>query len=174
MQLKNGKDLQIRNAKKEDAAELITYLNIVGGESDNLLFGANEFHMTVEQEAQYIESLSNSPTSALLVGVTDGKIICVGSIMASQRERIAHQCTVAMSVLKEYWGLGAGTHLMGALIDFAKNTGKLEIMHLQVKADNKRAIALYKKMGFNEIGLYHRFTKINGEYFDDILMNLYL
>jgi len=37
MQLKNGKDLLIRKARKEDAYELIVYLNIVGGESDNLL-----------------------------------------------------------------------------------------------------------------------------------------
>jgi len=43
-----------------------------------------------------------------------------------------------------------------------------------VKSDNKRAIALYKKMGFQEIGVYPKYTKINGIYFDDILMNLYL
>jgi len=174
MQLKNGKNLLIRKAKKEDAAELIAYLNLVGGESDNLLFGANEFNMTVEQEEEYIESLKNSSTSTLLVGIADGKIICVGSLSAPNRERIAHQGNLGMSVLKEYWGLGVGAQLMSALIDFAKSSDKLEIIHLQVRADNERAIALYKKMGFKEIGMYPKYTKINGEYFDDILMNLYL
>ena len=174
MQLKNGKNLLIRNARKEDAAEVINYLNVVGGESDNLLFGANEFHMTVEQEEKYIESLENSPTSILLVGIVEGKIICVGNISAPKRKRIAHQGDIAMSVSKEFWGLGAGTHLMTALIDFAKSTGKLEILHLMVRADNERAIALYKKMGFQEIGMYPKYTQINGIYFDDILMYLYL
>ena len=174
MQLKNGKELQIRKARKEDAAELIRYLNIVGGESDNLLFGANEFHMTVEQEEKYIEEMGDSSISVLLVGIIDGKMVCVGNINAPEKERIAHQCDLAMSVLKEFWGLGVGTHLIGALIDFVKNTGKLEIIHLQVKSDNERAIALYKKMGFKEIGVYPKYTKINGQYFDDILMNLYL
>ena len=45
MKLKNGKFIEIRKAKKEDAAELLDYLNLVGGESDNLTFGANEFNM---------------------------------------------------------------------------------------------------------------------------------
>lgn len=33
----------IRKASVEDAAAIIDYLNQVGGESDNLLFGANGF-----------------------------------------------------------------------------------------------------------------------------------
>ena len=174
MQLKNGKDLLVRKIRREDAAEAIRYINTVGGESDFLLRGANEFNMTVEQEENYIANLDNSPGSVMLVGIADDKIISIGSISSPQNKRIAHQGDIAMSVLKDFWGLGAGTHVMNALIDFAKNTGKIEILHLMVRADNVRAIALYRKMGFHEIGVYPKYTKINGEYFDDILMNLYL
>jgi len=174
MKIKNGKSIEIRKAKKEDAAELIAYLNIVGGESDNLTFGANEFSMTVEQEEQYIESVNHSPTSVHLVGIVDGKIICVGSIFASTKERIAHNGDLGISVLKEYWGLGVGTHLSNELISFAKNSKKLEIIHLKVNADNAHAISLYKKMGFEEIGRYPNEVKIDGRYIDTILMNLYL
>jgi len=126
MQLKNGKDIIIRKVRKEDAAEIIKYLNVVGGESDNLLFGANEFNLTVEQEEKHIESLEYSPTSILLVGTVEDKIICVGNISSPKRERIAHQGNIAMSALKDYWGLGVGTHLMTALIDFAKSTENLK------------------------------------------------
>ena len=174
MQLKNGKDLLIRKAKKEDAAELIRYINTVSVESDNLLFGANEFEMTVEQEEKFIESLENSKTSALLVGIVDGKIICVGNISTPKRPRIAHRGDLGISVLKAYWGLGVGAHLMDALIGFAKSTGTIEIVLLKVKADNARAIALYKKMGFKEIGVLPKDTKINGQYYDAIIMYLYL
>ena len=174
MKIKNGHDLIIRRAEKRDAQMLIDYLNVVGGESDNLLFGGNEFEMTVEQEEGFIESINSSKTSALLVGFINDKVACVGSLSAPSRERISHQGNIGMSVLKEYWGLGIGTILMTAIIDFAKNTGKLEILHLGVKADNSRAIKLYKKMGFQEIGLYSKFFKINNVYHDEILMNLYL
>jgi len=174
MKIKNGQDLVIRKAEKKDAQIMLDYLNIVGGESDNLLFGANEFMMTVEQEEGFIESLNSSETSVILVGFIDEKVVCIGTLSAPLRERISHQGDVAMSVLKEYWGLGVGSLLMSAIIDFAKNTGKLEILHLGVKADNLRAIKLYEKNGFQEIGCYSKFFKINGEYYDEILMNLYL
>jgi len=174
MILKNGQELIIRRAEKSDAQQLIDYLNLVGGESDNLLFGENGFHMTAEQEEDFIENINCSQASVLLVGFVDDMLVCVGSVFAGKRERIAHQGDVAMSVLKAYWGIGVGTALMGAIIAFAKNTGTLEILHLGVKADNARAIRLYKKSGFQEIGRYPKFFKIRSEYHDEILMNLYL
>ena len=174
MILKNGQELTIRKAIKGDAKEVLDYLNIVGGESDNLLFGANGFTMTVQQEEEIIESTNNSKTSVFLVGLIDNKIVSIGSIFSPKRERVAHQGNLGISVLKRFWGIGIGTRLMEAMIDFAKDSQQLEILHLAVKADNCNAIAMYKKLGFQQIGLYPKFYKINGLYYDDILMNLYL
>ena len=174
MQLKNGKALHISQACKADAAELIVYCNQVGGESDNLTYGANEFNMTLAQEEQYLENLSSATTSALLVGTVGGNIICAGSINGHQRQRTAHKGSLGITVLKSHWGLGAGTHMMNALIAFAKSTDKLELIYLEVRADHQHAITLYKKMGFHEIGRFPHDTKINGQYFDAILMVLHL
>ncbi len=174
MQLKNDMVLQINKAIKADAAEMIEFLNIVGGESDNLLFGANGFHMSVEAEEDFIGNLLDSNVSALLVGRIENEIVCVGSIMTSPKERISHQGDLAVSVKKKYWGLGIGTHLMQTMISFAKRNGQTEILHLGVKDDNLAAVNLYKKMGFNEIGRHKNFFKIDGKYYDEILMDLYL
>ena len=38
----------IREAVPDDAEKMIQYLNQVGGESDNLLHGANEFKVPIE------------------------------------------------------------------------------------------------------------------------------
>lgn len=174
MQLKNDMVLQINKAIKTDAYEMIEYLNIVGGESDNLLFGANGFHMSVEAEENFIENLLDSNVSALLIGRIENEIVCTGSIMTAPKERISHQADLAVSVKKKYWGLGIGTHLMQTMISFAKRNGQTEILHLGVKDDNLTAVNLYKKMGFNEIGRHKNFFKIDGKYYDEILMDLYL
>ncbi|HPU63370.1 MAG TPA: N-acetyltransferase, partial [Mobilitalea sp.] len=63
--LKNGEKLILRTPVEDDAEALIEYCNQVGGESDNLLFGKNEFHMTVEQEREYIKKLQNNPNSLM-------------------------------------------------------------------------------------------------------------
>lgn len=174
MRLKNDMILQINKAAKGDAAGLVELLNLIGGESDNLLFGANGFQMTAEAEEIFIENLQESDVSALLVGKIEDEIVCVGSIMTSTRERISHQAELSLSVKKKYWGLGIGTYLMEAMISFAKRNGQTEILHLGVKNDNINAINLYKKMGFHEVGRHKNFFKIEGNYYDEILMDLYL
>ena len=172
MLLKNGSALTVRQAVKGDAKNLLDYLNTVGGESDNLLFGAEGFGMTVEQEERFVERMEASQTSALFVGLIEDKIVSVGSISAHARERISHNCEVAVSVLKEFWGAGIGTCMMNEMIDFAKQTNNLKTIHLGVRSDNTRAIELYKKLGFQEIGLYPGFFKIDGKYYDEVMMNL--
>lgn len=173
MKLKNGQELIIAKAKPEDAKEIIEYLNIVGGESDNLLFGSNGFHMTVEQESNYIKNFNGSDKSCMLVGHIDGMIASVVSLSGFGRERIAHRGEIAVSVRKDYWNSGVGTAMMKELIQFAKDV-KIEVIGLEVKADNDRAIHLYEKLGFHKIGTYEKFFKIDGNYYDSELMNLYL
>jgi len=50
----------------------------------------------------------------------------------------------------------------------------IEVLHLGVKEENERGVRLYEKMGFKEIGRYPKFFKIDGEYYDEVLMNLYI
>ncbi|MCL2194734.1 MAG: GNAT family N-acetyltransferase [Oscillospiraceae bacterium] len=174
VRLKTGQALIIRQAETTDAQEMLDYLNAVGGESDNLLFGENEFRLTVEQEEQFIEKCRQSQTSALFVGRIEGELVCVGSVLSPERARIAHNADVAISVRKQHWGLGIGSHLMDAMIAFAKGTNTLEVLHLGVREDNRRAIALYEKNGFQEIGCYPKYLRVGAEYHDNVLMNLYL
>ena len=56
-------------------------------------------------------------------------------------------------------------------IEQAREAG-IEIISLEVRADNLGAIALYRSFGFEEIGFFRRFGKIGGAYYDALLMNL--
>ena len=64
--------------------------------------------------------------------------------------------------------------MMAKMLDFAKNTAKAEIISLEVRSDNERAKALYKKFGFETIGVFDGFMKINGEYVSCDIMRLAL
>lgn len=173
MKLKNGQELITQKAKPEDAKEILEYLNIIGGESDNLLFGKNGFSMTIEQESNYIKNINSSNKSCMLIGRINGIIVSVVSISGSERERIAHRGEIAVSVRKDYWNLGIATVMMEELILFAK-VAEIEVIGLEVKSDNINAIHLYEKLGFKRIGTYEKFFKINGKYYDSEMMNLYL
>ena len=57
----------IRKAETSDAAALIEYLNIIGGESDFLTFGPGEFGRSVEAEAVFIENALKKKNALFLV-----------------------------------------------------------------------------------------------------------
>ena len=50
----------------------------------------------------------------------------------------------------------------------------IEIIELEVITTNENAIKLYEKFGFETIGIYENYFKIDDEYYDAQLMNLYL
>lgn len=164
----------IEKAQPADAAELLEYLKIIGSESDNLTFGPDGVPFTIEEEARFLASELVSPSSVTLVAKRDGKIVGNARFTGCTRARTCHRGDIGISVLQSEWGNGIGSRLLETLIDFAKNTAHAEVMTLEVRQDNVRAISLYKKFGFRKTGVFEAFSKINGEYIDFDMMVLYL
>jgi RimJ/RimL family protein N-acetyltransferase len=75
-------------------------------------------------------------------------------------------------VLKDYWGLSIGKHLLRYLIDWAKKTGKVRKINLRVRVDNERAIRLYQRLGFVIEGTLKREFYVGGRFIDSYLMGL--
>lgn len=167
------RELIIRRLVKDDAEKVIEYLNLIGGESENLLFGENEFNIPVESERNFIESMNSSDRNIMLVGLIDKEIVSIASLQGYERERISHRGNIGVSVKKKYWHKGIATQMIDEVIKFAKSAN-ITVIELEVKAENTNAIALYGKKGFEKIGVYKNSVKINGKYYNDYLMNLYL
>lgn len=174
VQLKNGKQVILRVPLETDAQNIIDYLNTVGGESENLLFGANEFTISVEQEIGIINNINKDENSLMVLGVIDDKIVSVAQITSPYRKRIEHNSEIAISIKKEYWGIGVGSAMLTELINFAKNHGVIKNVSLRVREDNYNAIKLYKKHGFEKVGIHKNYFNVNGEYCNGLLMDLYL
>ena len=168
--LQDGRTLLLREAEAGDASQALAYLNRVGGESDNLLFGKEGFPLPVEQEAAFLDRQRQEEKSLLLVGFVGEELVSIASCDAlTARERASLSVTVG----KEFWGLGIGRKAMEALLFFAKGVG-LEVLQLEVRADNTRAVALYESLGFEKMGLYKNYMKVNGQGIDAWYMNVYL
>ena len=84
---------------------------------------------------------------------------------------MSHRADMGLAVLKEAWGQGIGAKLLESLIAYAKEHG-IEILNLEVRADNDRAIRLYRRYGFQSIGISPAYFKIGEEYFDFEIMVL--
>ena len=159
----------IKEAKPEDAAKLIEYTKIVGAQTDNLSFGKEGAGDTPEVE-EFIKRINSDPKSVMYFAWKNDDIVGSANISGMKR-RMSHRANFAISVAKSEWGSGIGSALLEKCISFAKDN-EIEIINLDTRSDNIRAISLYKKFGFIKIGQMPAFSKINGEYIDADLMYL--
>ena len=172
--LKNEKEVILREALKSDAKNLINFYNLVGGETDFLSFGKNEFNATVNFEENYLENLRNESNSILILAFVDDKIIGAASINSTQKARLKHVGTLGIVVKKEYCGMGLGRILIDNLIEWAKSNGITKKITLITRCDNSLAIELYKKMGFETEGILRNDNYCNGKFYDSLSMALLL
>ena len=160
-----------REAELSDSASLIEFLKTVGGETDNLSFSAESLKLTPESEERFLKRFKSNGKNLMLVAEYNGKIVGNASIERNKIPRFSHRAELSVAVVSEFWGRGIGSELCRRLIDFAKSTGA-EIIYLEARADNERAISLYRKIGFKPLGIYENFFKINNKYYDAMLMTL--
>lgn len=169
--LKDGRMLLIREASEDDAESLIDYLGIVNGETDFLTRGKDEARKDVEWEKSFLRETKRQHDSIFLVGYLGKELACSANLAAPQKTRLAHNCEMGITVKKQYWHLGAASALLTDLIDFAEKDPVLRTMHLGVYENNTRAIRLYEKFGFREVGRHKGFFRVGDSYYDEILMD---
>ncbi|KKY00061.1 hypothetical protein VN21_16290 [Paraclostridium benzoelyticum] len=174
IKLKNGKTAILRSPIKEDAQAMIDYLNIIGGESDFITFGKNEFSMSVEAEQDYIKRINSMDNSKNVLIIIEDEIVGIASITSVQKERMKHNGTLGISLRKKYWGIGLGSDIMAYLINWAKSNKITKKINLLVREDNIRGVKLYEKFGFEKEGLLKKDICVNGVYYNTIAMGLYI
>ena len=64
-----------REAETDDAEEMISYLNIVGRESDHLMHGSDGFKAPVEAVKRRIQASHDADNSMILIALAGEKII---------------------------------------------------------------------------------------------------
>jgi len=170
--LRDEKEVIIREAKKEDAQSMIDFYNLVGGETDFLSFGKNEFKRDLKEYESYLESTREEDNSIVLLTIIDEQIAGIASINSNQKVRTKHVGTLGIVVAEQYCGLGLGGEMVDYLIEWAKLNGITKKISLLTREDNTRAIELYKKVGFETEGILKKDNYINGVYYNTLMMSL--
>ena len=163
---------EIVRAQEQDAGALLEYLKIVGGETENLSFGAEGVSLDLEAEQAHLRMQSESTDNVQYLAKVKDEIIGTASLNRKHK-RMSHRGVFGISLKKAWWGCGAASALMESVLVFAKENG-FQQLNLEVRSDNFRAIHLYKKYGFRKLCTFPAFFRINGQDIDFDLMNLNL
>ena len=172
--MSNLSDLTIVRAVPEDADALLAYTKTAGAETDNLSFGAEGLDMTAEEVRDMLTHLEHSRYGLILLAKSGGRIVGIGSFTIQKTPRMRHRGEVAVSVLQSCWNNGIGSNLLSLLIRFGREIAGVDLITLEVRSDNEKAIRLYRKFGFKKTGTYPGYIKIDDHLYDCDLMVLNL
>ena len=160
--------MEIRQIQIEDAKNLLNLLKKLDTETPFLLYEKDERKRTIEQQRKNIkEQLEKGSLTFVL---EDNKKLVgyvFGNIFTANRKK--HCMNLAIAILQEYTGKGYGTKLMNTIEEYAINNG-ITRLELEVSKNNKVAISLYQKIGFEVEGVKRNAFLVNGKYEDELLM----
>jgi ribosomal protein S18 acetylase RimI-like enzyme len=164
----NTEQVTIRPITLGDAAGFRACLGAVMAERKYLAFlEPFSFTHTATFVAENIER--GNPQ---LVAEDAGQIVGWCDVRRETVPTYAHEGMLGMGLLPDYRGHGLGERLMRTTLEAARHAG-FERISLSVYAQNTRAIALYRKLGFVHEGTRVRGRKVDGAY-DDIHMMAYI
>lgn len=163
----NGHELILRNATEDDAEMLIEYLKTTNGETRFLIKEPEEVTMTLEQEKAFIQKQNEAEGNIMLLGFLDGQFVGNCALNGFGRFRFRHRASLGIALYQKFTGMGIGKAMLETIIGLAKEMG-YEQLELEVVSNNERAIALYKKMGFEICGTTPNAMKYkDGTYADE-------
>jgi putative acetyltransferase len=157
--------LTIRSREPEDAAGISALMGQPGTFEGTLQMP----DMPVASRLEYLQKVD--PDGCHLVAVAEGRIVGAAGLHTNGRSpRRAHARSLGIGIAGEWQGRGVGRRLVGRLLDWADNWAGILRVELTVHADNERAIALYRRMGFEEEGRHRAYALKNGRYVDALFM----
>lgn len=172
VQLKNGQSVILRSPGASDAKAMLAYLRQTSAETHFMARYPEEILLTVEEEMQFLENVSEDTDDFMIAAfLDDGELVGNISVQGIQELlKYRHRAGLGVSILEKVWGIGLGTVLLREALEHARNT-RFEQIELGVFSDNVRAMHLYEKAGFEQVGrIPGAFRLKDGTYCDEIQM----
>lgn len=123
---------------------------------------------SVEQWRKW--ATDNKSQAHMLVATVEQRVVGYLSLERNHKDRRSHSGHLAMAVHEDFQGQRVGSQLMASAIDIADNWLALLRINLTVYTDNERAIALYKKFGFQLEGTQVASALCEGRFVDEHIM----
>ncbi|MBX3410291.1 MAG: GNAT family N-acetyltransferase [Phycisphaeraceae bacterium] len=171
----------VRSAAVADAPLVLDCAREVFQTSQYTLTCADEFTMTLDEEAAFIASLESHPRQIMLVAYDEPAAgeppaQFTGILVLKQntsRRKLRHSVDLGMSVRSTHRGRAVGSALLGRAVEWARAHPDLRQITLAVYAANAPGLALYRRLGFVEHGrLPDGLIHDDGRCWEQVLMHL--
>lgn len=137
------------------------------------------FGSSYEEEKDYplsrTQSRLSDPASYVYGAFVEKDLVGVVTLMRETKIKMSHRANIyAVYVTPKRRGKGVAKQLLKATIEKSRDLQGIEQVYLAVVAENTAAKKVYRAFGFETYGIDRKAIKINGKYYDEELMVLYL
>jgi RimJ/RimL family protein N-acetyltransferase len=161
----------VRAAVEDDAEALLALRQAVFEETEYMLWEPAEFKDSAQDERKRIARLNAGNNSRCLVAAADSGLVGFLNAMGGPVNRLRHSTTLALAVRRSHWGLGVGSALLSEALSWSRSAGLVRV-ELTVHTTNMRAVALYRRHGFEVEGTRRKSLLVGGRYVDEYLMSV--
>jgi RimJ/RimL family protein N-acetyltransferase len=156
---KDGKEIIIREAREDDALDLIELKKSYIKNTTSIPLYEFEYKNDIQMEKDWINRFISETNSLLLVAEHGNKLIGNIDLNGNQRKKLFHTGMIGMGIAYEWQNRKIGSFLMESVIKWAENKSPLSIIWLEVYSTNTGGIQLYEKFGFEKCGQIKNFFK---------------
>ena len=172
MEKKALKNIKIRKLLPSDLKRAKMFQSFINSLIEQeAMISANK-KKSLKEEKEWIKgALKNmrKKRQIVLVAQEKNKVVGIAEIKL-EKERRSHVGEFAISIKKEYRGMGLGKKLTTEILKLAKKELKPKIIRLSVFSQNKIAQKLYKKFGFKKVAKIPKQIQYKGRLIDEIVM----
>lgn len=169
-ELLRGEHVRLAAIERADAATIATWTQ--DGEYLRLYDADTALPQTAEQVMARIEAAQKSEIEVIFGLRRTSDDVLVGLAGLDGISWRNHVAGLHLALGRDYWDQGLGSEAVGLLVRYAFDELNLYRLQLTVFDYNLRALAVYRKHGFLQEGVFREFVERDGRRHDMFLMGL--
>jgi RimJ/RimL family protein N-acetyltransferase len=135
-----------------------------------------DYELSATLPVEHFAARLKNEVDAFVIGVFIGaQLVGIGGFYREDGPKLRHKGTIwGVYVMPGHRSGGVGRKLIGEIIANARGLPDIRQINITVTAANERARQLYRSMGFEPWGLERRALWIDGRFYDDEHMAMFL
>lgn len=167
-------DLKIRRLTNEDLDAGYSLIRDIYASTDMMCHPFDEKYPDVESFERDLTEYNATEGAIFLVAETAHGFVGYLTVKPVSAAKLAHTAYLNMGVSENARRRAVGRRLLSAALNQIVADGKIEILYLNVRADNFAAVKLYLSEKFEVIAELERDTKIGDRYYTGLLMRRFI
>lgn len=162
------KDLIFRKAEIKDIRKMI---DLLGKESfDFSVAPFNKYELDEVILLDHIKNTNINDSGVVLVCEKDLEIVGILDFQRKTIKSMSHCGDFEIIVKNQYTNNGIGKAIFGHFEEYIKNNTTVQKVNLKIPSDNKKAVRMFRELGFLKEGIREKSIFRDGKYLDEILM----